>query len=108
MSIENMTTLQRALSDYEIGRLTSTGLMLESLQIIDSGNVDSVLAALPSGVVETLARFVQGYHRDIRVFNGPKPSEESVRIAKEWLAEHAAVPNKAHIWVASASGLVSL
>jgi hypothetical protein len=90
-----MTTLQRALADYEVGRLNSTGLMLQSLQLIDAGNVGSVLASLPSEVLATLTRFVHGYHRGIRVFHGPKPSEESVRIAKEWLAEHAAIPSRA-------------
>jgi hypothetical protein len=90
-----MRTLEQAIAHYETGRLTATGLMLETLRLVNVRNVDSVLNALPSEVVEVLDRFVQGYHSGLRVFNGPKPSAESVRIVKGWLAARALLKGKA-------------
>ena len=81
-----MRTLEQAIAHFQTGRLTATGLMLETLQPVSARNVDSILDSLPSDVVEALIRFVQGYHPGVRVFNGPKPSAESVRIVKGWLA----------------------
>ncbi len=82
-------TLQHALLRYESGRLTATGLMLETLQLVTVENVDSILSSLPLEVLEALKKFVEGYRPGVRVFNGPKPSEESVRMVKGWFAEHA-------------------
>ncbi len=90
-----MRTFEQAISHYETGRLTATGLMLEALQFVSVRNVDSVLNSLPAEVVEALKRFVQGYHSGLRVFNGPKPSAESVRIVKGWLAQRAPLKSKA-------------
>ncbi len=84
-----MRTLEQAIAHFQTGRLTATGLMLETLQLVSARNVDSILDSLPSDVVEALIRFVQGYHPGVRVFNGPKPSAESVRIVKGWLAARA-------------------
>jgi hypothetical protein len=88
-------TLEQAIAHYEAGRLTAIGLMLQTLQLISVRNVDSVLNSLPAEVVEALDRFVQGYRSGVRVFNGPKPSAESVRIAKGWLAARAPLKGKA-------------
>ncbi len=90
-----MRTFEQAIAHYETGRLTATGLMLETLQIVSVRNVDSILNSLPSDVVEALMRFVQGYHSGVRVFNGPKPSAESVRIVKGWLAARALLKGNA-------------
>jgi hypothetical protein len=90
-----MTSLERALSHYENGRLTATGLVLETLQLVNAQNVDSILVSLPPDVVEVLKRFVDGYHSGLRVFNGPRPSEESVRIVRESLAEHTLLKGNA-------------
>jgi hypothetical protein len=90
-----MRTLEQAISHYETGRLTATGLMLETLQLVSVRNVDSVLNSLPPEVVEALKQFVQGYRAGVRVFNGPKPSAESVRIVKGWLAARALLKSKA-------------
>ncbi|MGO9115670.1 MAG: hypothetical protein ACLP9L_41215 [Thermoguttaceae bacterium] len=89
-----MRSFEQAISHYETGRLTDTGLMLETLQLVNAQNVDLILNSLPSEVVEALKRFVQGYHSSLRVFNGPKPSAESVRIVKGWLAERAQLKSK--------------
>ena len=90
-----MRTLEKALSQYETGRLTATGLMLETLQLVSVRNVDPILGSLPSDVIEALKRFVQGYHSGVRVFNGPTPSAESVQIIKEWFAARALLESKA-------------
>ena len=84
-----MMTLHRALTRYELGQLTSTGLMLETLQLVSDQNVDSVLSSLPVEVLEVFKIFVEGHHSGVRVFNGPKPSEESLRTVTGWFAEHA-------------------
>ncbi len=89
MTCKAMTILDKALSHYETGRLTATGLMLQSLQLIDAENVEAIVESLPPEVAETLKRFVDNYHTGIRVFNGPQPSEESVQIVKAWIADHA-------------------
>ena len=49
-----MRTLEKALSQYETGRLTATGLMLETLQLVSVRNVDPILGSLPSDVIEAL------------------------------------------------------
>ena len=77
-----MTNLERALSQYEKGRLTATGLMLKSLQLVNTQNVNSMLGSLPAEVADTLRSFVETYHRGICVFHAPEPSEESVRLVK--------------------------
>ena len=84
-----MMDIEQAKAHYETGRLTATGLMLETLQLVSVRNVDTILRALPPEVFEALQRFVQGYHFGTRVFNGPEPSAESVRVVKGWLAARA-------------------
>ena len=39
--LQSLTNLERALSRYEEGRLTATGLILESLQLVNAQNVDA-------------------------------------------------------------------
>ncbi len=90
-----MTNLERALSRYEEGRLTATGLILASLQLVNAQNVDAVVGSLPSEVAEELRQFAERYHSGIRVFNAPKPSEESIRIIKEWFADHSLLKGNA-------------
>ena len=49
-----MRTLEKALSQYETGRLTATGLMLETLQFVSVRTVHPTLGLLPSDVIEVL------------------------------------------------------
>jgi hypothetical protein len=63
--------------------------MLETLQLVNVQNIDLILGSLPLEVLEALRSFVDAYHSGVRVFNGPRPSEESVRTVKVWLAKRA-------------------
>ncbi len=78
-----------------MGRLTATGLMLNSLQLVNAQNVESVLGSLPAEVAEALRSFVESYHRGVRVFHAAEPSEESVRLVKEWFTDHALLSGNA-------------
>ncbi len=90
-----MNVLEQSISQYEMGRLTATGLMLNSLQLVNPENVGSVLGSLPTEVAEALRSFVESYNRGVRFFHAPEPSEESVRVAKEWFADHAMMKGNA-------------
>ena len=69
--------------------------MLESLRVVNVESVAAVVGSLPVEVAEELRRFAERHHSGIRVFNAPKPSEESVRIVKEWFADHVLLKDNA-------------
>jgi hypothetical protein len=52
-------------------------------------------ASATSSSNRAFSAFVQDYHAGVRVFNGPKPSAESVRLVKGRLASRALLKGKA-------------
>jgi hypothetical protein len=76
-----MTALEQALSRYEEGRLTATGLILESLQLVNAQNVDAVVGSLPF-MTRTLHGKIHGKTIELDFEKSVKPLDLPVGSAR--------------------------
>jgi hypothetical protein len=75
------------MDEYESGRITSTGFIIDLLSTVNRDDLKEVLEALPSDLVEQVRDFVESYRPDMRVFRGPPPDPSAVIMAKELLSK---------------------
>lgn len=79
-------SLQEILRRYDASEYTVTDTMLAVLQVVSRENVESVLASLPEEVRDALRQFVGYYRPEVRIINGPIPSEQAVQLVREFFA----------------------
>jgi hypothetical protein len=77
---------KKVLDNYEEGRITATGFIIDFLNAADQDDLKEALEVLPANLLERLRDFVATYRPDMRVFRGPPPKPSAVRMAKELLA----------------------
>jgi hypothetical protein len=77
----------KILREYEEGRITSTGFIIDLLNTVNHDGLKEALEALPSDLVERVREFVENYRPDMRVFRGPQPDPSAVTMAKELLGK---------------------
>ena len=78
----------RVLEKYQEGRLTPTGLILETLALPEEEMIDEILASLPQEVRTRFSLFVDTYSPDTVIVNGPRPRDGAVLHAREWLSQN--------------------
>lgn len=76
----------KILDYYEEGRITPTGAIIRLLNITDQDELKEALEILPPELLERLREFVASWRPDMRVFRGPPPDPDAVRMARELLA----------------------
>ena len=81
--------VRRILDEYEEGRITATGLILDILNKVDHADLKEALESLPVDLVERVREFVENYRPEMKVFRGPPPNLVAVKLAKELLAMKA-------------------
>jgi hypothetical protein len=81
-----MKTHSRVLEKYRDGRLTTTGLILETLDLPEEEMIDEVLEAVPEEVRDSFSLFVDDYTPGMVIINGPRPREDAIQHARDWLA----------------------
>ena len=86
-----MKRSQDLLRSYEEGRLTLDGLFLNLLSLNKSEDLEMALDSLSPELLARLQAFVENQQPRARVFNGPRPKKENVRLVKEWLRSPANV-----------------
>jgi hypothetical protein len=72
---------------YQEGRITATGFIIDFLNAADPDDLREALEILPADLLEKLREFIRGYRPDMRVFRGTPPSPGAVKMAGEVLAE---------------------
>lgn len=70
---------------YEEGRLTRDGLFLNLLSLNRKQDLREVLKSLSPDLLAPLQAFVLAHRPRAKVFNGPRPRMENVRLIREWL-----------------------
>jgi hypothetical protein len=78
--------VRRILVEYEEGRTTASGFILDLLNTVNHADLKEALESLPVDLVERDTEFVVNYRPDMKVFCGPPPDPIAVSIAKELLA----------------------
>lgn len=78
--------VRRVLDDYEEGRATATGFILDLLNNVKHADLKEALESLPVDLVERVREFVVTYRPEMKAFRGPPPDPIAVEIAKELLA----------------------
>ena len=81
-----LTTAEQMLNRYRQGRITSQGLALELLSLTDKRLLLELLEALPADILLELKAFVEEYRPAIKVFRGPRPRPQAVRLVRKWLS----------------------
>jgi hypothetical protein len=71
---------------YNEGRITATGFIIDFLNSVDQDDLREALEILPPELLERLRDFVASWRPDMRVFRGPPPDPNAVRMARELLA----------------------
>jgi hypothetical protein len=80
-----MTTPQGLLKSFEEGRLTLDGLFLNVLSVSSRQVLGEILESWPPELLDQLRGFAEDYRPRARVFRGPRPRMEYVRLLREWL-----------------------
>jgi hypothetical protein len=80
-------TAQQLVEEYEEGKTTATGLMLDLLNLTSKRAVAEALDVLPLQVLRELRAFVAHYSPRTRIFRGPRPRPQNVRLVKDWFAK---------------------
>jgi hypothetical protein len=78
--------VRRILDEYEEGRITATGFILDILNKVNHADLKEALESLPVDLVERVREFVVNYRPEMKVFRGPPPDLIAVNLAKELLA----------------------
>jgi hypothetical protein len=78
--------VRKILDEYEEGRITATGFVLDLLNKVNHADLKEALESLPVDLVQKVRDFVEVYRPDMKVFRGPPPDPGAVNIAKELLA----------------------
>jgi hypothetical protein len=76
--------LRQLVQQYEQGRITATGLILEVLSHPGKQRLAEILEALPQDILEQLKEFVENYEPGMKVFRGPRPNAKALATVKEW------------------------
>jgi hypothetical protein len=84
MMSPQMATPRQLVRRYEEGRITSTGLILDVLNLAGKQRLTKMLEALPVDILEQLRDFVENYKPGREVFRGPRPKIQTVRFVREW------------------------
>ena len=82
--------VRRILDEYEEGRTTASGFILDLLNKVNHADVKEALESLPVDLMERVREFVVNYRPEMKVFRGPPPDPIAVSIAKELLATKVA------------------
>ena len=80
---------EKTLRYYNEGRITATGFIIGFLNSADQDDMREALAILPPELLERLRDFVATWRPDLRVFRGPPPDPNAVKMARELLANTA-------------------
>jgi hypothetical protein len=80
------TPHKKLLTDYQVGRITSTGFIIDLLNTANRDDLTEILDVIPLDLLNKLRDFVETYRSDMRVFRGPAPVPSAVSMAKELLA----------------------
>jgi hypothetical protein len=74
---------------YEEGRITRTGFVIDFLNAADQEDLREALEVLPPELLEELRGFVASYRPDMLIIRGRPPKPAAVKTAKEVLADAA-------------------
>ena len=77
-------TPQRLLREYEHGRLTAHGFILKVLNFTGKQRLTRALEMLPPEILEQLKDFISRYEPGMRVFRGPPPRPQAIRLVRDW------------------------
>jgi hypothetical protein len=78
---------KKAWDQYEEGRITPTGFIIDFLNAADPDDLREAIGVLPADLLEKLREFVRDYRPETRVFRGPSPSPSAVTMAREVLSD---------------------
>ena len=78
------TNPQRLLWQYHQGRLTAHGFILKILSFTGKQRLTSALEVLPPEILEQLKDFISRYEPGMRVFRGPRPRPQAIRLVRDW------------------------
>ncbi len=98
-----MKSRGRVLEKYQEGRLTPTGLILETLALPEEEMIDEVLASLPHEVRTRFWLFVDTYGPGTVIVNGPRPREAAVLHARAWLSRYVSESSSCTLPAASST-----
>jgi hypothetical protein len=88
--------IRRLIEMYESGSITGYQLMMDSLQMLDTGNTDLVLSELPGEILDEMLAYAQHYDPSrARSATFIPPAEDQVRTAERWIHAHHAMTSKA-------------
>jgi len=79
------TTPERLLRQYEQGRLTAHGFILRVLSFTGKQRLTRALEIMPPEILEQLKDFIAHYETGMRVFRGPRPRTQAIRLVRDWL-----------------------
>jgi hypothetical protein len=85
-------TCKKILDYYEEGRITRTGAILRLLDLIEPEEMREAIEVLPPDLLDELRDFIETYRPEMRVFPGPPPDPNAVRMAKDMLAHAVKSP----------------
>jgi hypothetical protein len=81
------TSYTKLLNEYEEGRITSTGFVVELLNSVNHDELKEALEMLPSDLVDRVRDFVESYRSDMKVYGGSPPDPSFVKLARELLTK---------------------
>ncbi len=77
---------EKVLKYYKEGRITATGFIIDFLNSADQDDLREALEVMPPELLERLRDFVATWRPELRVFRGPPPDPNAVKMARELLA----------------------
>jgi hypothetical protein len=77
---------KRIWDQYEEGRITATGFIIDFLNAADQKDLREGLEVLPPDLLEELRDFVASYRPDMLIIRGSPPKPAAVQMARELLA----------------------
>src|SRR6266487_3914714 len=89
MNAQMRNSAEELLRKYKEGRITANGVILNLLSLTGKQRLIQALEILPDELLQKLKDFTDNYQPEMRVFRGPRPKAQSVRIVKEWFKNAA-------------------
>jgi hypothetical protein len=86
---QSTNATEELLRKYKEGRITANGVILNLLNLTGKQRLIKALEVLPDELLQPLKDFTDDYKPEMRVFRGPRPRAQSIRIVKEWFKNAA-------------------
>jgi hypothetical protein len=84
MNAQTRNSAEELLRKYKEGRITANSVIANLLNLPGKQRLINALEVFPDDLLQKLRDFTDNYKPEIKVFRGPRPRAQSVRIVKEW------------------------